>query len=94
MRRPRRQGALRIALVAPLVLAALVAREAAAFGEKLPWGERDERGETCRWLSWLLHTTTTSRRGTQARGAGPRDAAARAGRVKGVQKMHAGDGRP
>ena len=38
MRRPRRPGALRIALVAPLMLAGL-ARDAAATGEKLPWGE-------------------------------------------------------
>lgn len=39
---PRRTpGALRIALIAPLVLAAL-ARDAAALGEKRPWGELSE----------------------------------------------------
>lgn len=52
MRRPRRHGALRIALVAPLVLAAVVARDAAAFGEKLPWGEREE--EECLSLAVVL----------------------------------------
>jgi len=66
MRRPRRPGALRIALVAPLVLAGL-ARDAAATGEKLPWGEwggescsEERRKTTCRWLSRFERATTTT----------------------------------